>query len=137
MAFNKTPANRNLYPICTTFALPKTVTETQVFCNEVLIFAPQHESCSRVKCELENFTNLRRPHCSLSTVVLTFFFPQLVPPGSVLRWPRRRSKAATCARWWHPESRRCCWGKTRPSPTTLCSTWTRSSRTSTMRASTS
>lgn len=52
-------------------------------------------------------------------------------PGSVLSWPKRRSRAATSVRMWCPESHKWFWVRTRPSPTTMSSTWTLSRKPST------
>lgn len=54
--------------------------------------------------------------------------------GFVLSWPGRRLRDVTSVRMWCLESPRWSWGKTRPSPMTLCLIWTRSRRPSTVPA---
>lgn len=51
-------------------------------------------------------------------------FASFCLPGSVLSWPKRRSRAATSAPLWCLGSHRWSWARTRPSPMTTSSTWT-------------
>lgn len=61
-------------------------------------------------------------------------FSSFCLPGSVLSWPKRRSRDVTSVRLWCPGSPKWFWARTRPSPTTMSSTWTPSRKPSTISA---